>query len=170
MSDLNASRVDTIFRDCLFSEEEDKADYVEAIGILATVHFHPGRLASYEKEIKLLLSELPDSFQEKLGGGMSFLNACMDRYDHQWTGLHATMEQLFLLGMATKMVCCPLPRDLWPALPGGMPYYTVVSSVRGTCTACGNPIALEECYRGYCDDCWHGKTDGYDRSQNGCTS
>jgi len=56
---------------------------------------------------------------------MSFLNACQDRNGNQWTDLHQRMEQLFVLGQAAGFVSCLLPRDMWAALPGGMPYYVV---------------------------------------------
>jgi hypothetical protein len=72
-----------------------------------------------------MLAELPDMFKESGGGGWSFLNACDDRHGNQWTGLHQRMEQLFQLGIGIDKVECQLPREVWPALPGGMPYYIV---------------------------------------------
>ena len=53
------------------------------------------------------------------------------RFEHryhdgtQWTDLHRTMEQLFLLGLASGLVTELMPRELWGSLPGGMPYYAV---------------------------------------------
>ncbi len=73
------------------------------------------------------LLALPDSFQASGGGGMSFLNACMDRNGVQW-GEHRDIEQLFCLGTALKLCSLCLPRDMWDALPGGMPYYVVKAS------------------------------------------
>jgi len=123
---LNATRVKEIFLACLFKNEEDKSKYVPAAGITTTnVGFHPGRIEEHKAEIANMLNELPDEFKESGGGGMSFLNACMDRHGNQWTGFHQTMEQLFLLGLATGKVTCLLPRESWPALYGGMPYYAV---------------------------------------------
>ena len=72
-----------------------------------------------------MLSELPDEFRVSGGGGWSFLQACNDRHGTQWTGFHQAMEELFMLGMAAGLVTELLPRDLWDALPGGMPYYAV---------------------------------------------
>ncbi len=43
----------------------------------------------------------------------------------QWTGLHPTVDMLFTLGLAAGRVVCLMPRELWDALPGGMPYYMV---------------------------------------------
>ena len=123
---LTAENVETIFAACLFKEGEDKEPKVEADGIMAKVAFHPTRLAGHKQQIEEMLKDLPDQFQEKSGGGWSFLNACMDKQGNQWTGLHARMEKLFQLGLAIGKVQCQLPRELWSSLYGGMPYYVVL--------------------------------------------
>jgi hypothetical protein len=115
-----------IFMDCLFKPGEPTDDHVKAEGVVGNVGFHPGRLAAYGEQIGELLNELPDDFKASGGGGMSFLNACMDRHGNQWTGEHRTMEQLFQLGVASGKALCLLPREMWSALPGGMPYFVVV--------------------------------------------
>ena len=122
---LTPERVSELFEKCLFQDGEDTSTAVVVEGIVANVGFHPGRLAAAADEIRALLNELPEKFRENEGGGWSFLNACMDRHDHQWTGVHSTMEQLFLLGLASGQVECLLPRELWSVLPGGMPYYMI---------------------------------------------
>jgi hypothetical protein len=76
-------------------------------------------------EIRAMLAELPDQYRKSGGGGWSFLNACDDRHGTQWTGFHRTMEHLFMLGLAIGAVTLLMPRELWDALPGGMPYYMV---------------------------------------------
>lgn len=126
---LTADNVNTVFLDCLFTNEELKngeptEGYIEANGIMTNVGFHPGRLESHRADIASMLSELPDSFMVGGGDGMSFLNACMTKDDEQW-GEHKNVEQLFLLGMASKFVTELMPRELWGSLPGGMPYYSV---------------------------------------------
>jgi len=125
--ELTAKRVDEVFRDCLFKEDEDKTNYVKAEGIVTNVGFHPDRLSNYKDEIRQMLDELPDTFKEKSGGGWSFLQACEDKHGNQWTGEHRSMEQLFLLGLAIGAVKCLLPRAVWAALPGGMPYYVILA-------------------------------------------
>lgn len=122
---LNPQRVEEVFMDCLFKEGEDTTNYVKAEGIMATIGFHPERLDGHREEIEAMLTELPDEFRESGGGGWSFLNACMDRHGNQWTGLHQIMDQLFTLGIAIDKVEYQLPRDLWSALPGGMPYLVI---------------------------------------------
>jgi|SRR6185437_4652181 len=118
--------------DCLYNDDEWDGDMgsmppdlVRADGVVTTYGFHPGRLWSHVDEILEMLSELPDDFMRDRGGGMSFLNACVDRHGNQWTSLHRTMEALFCLGIATGRVECLLPRDMWHMMPGGMPYYVV---------------------------------------------
>jgi hypothetical protein len=122
---LNAERVQKIFLACLFKDGEDRSKYVPGPGITINVGFNPGRIEEYRAEIAEMLDELPDSFKESGGGGMSFLNACEDRHGKQWTGFHKVMEQLFQLGLATGKVACLMPREMWSSLPGGMPYYVV---------------------------------------------
>ncbi len=122
---INPERVNTIFMDCLFNDGEDTSNHVKAEGITQNVGFHPERLESHRAEIEEMLDELPDEFKESGGGGISFLNACNDKLGNQWTGLHQRMEQLLQLGIAIGKVKCLIPREMWSALPGGMPYYTV---------------------------------------------
>jgi hypothetical protein len=100
---LDPERVEGIFVDCLFREEELgpegeshegrlPEDHVRVDGIVNHFAFHPGRVAEHADEVAALLAELPDEFKKSAGGGWSFLNACMDRHGQQWTGLHRTME------------------------------------------------------------------------------
>lgn len=122
---LTPQRVHGVFLDCLFREGEDPSSAVTATGIMRTVGFHPGRLAGHDDDIRELLAQLPDQFRMDGGGGWSFLNGCVDRDGKLWTGDHATVEELFLLGIAAQRSTCLLPRELWDALPGGVPYYGI---------------------------------------------
>jgi hypothetical protein len=122
---LTAERVNALFIECLFQDGEQISNAVVVQGITTTAQFDPKRLESNQAEIAAMLDELPSEFQIQSGGGMSFLNACDDKYGRQWTDLHATMERLFLLGMAIGKVTCIFPREIWSYLPGGMPYYAV---------------------------------------------
>jgi hypothetical protein len=126
MTNLTADRVNAILRDCLFRDDEDTTEMVPAEGIINVFGFHPGRLESHREEIGKMLRELPDPFMQSKGGGWSFLNAC-DRNDgEQWTGFHKTMDELFVLGIATGQAAYLLDRDTWSAFPGGMPYVVVL--------------------------------------------
>lgn len=57
---------------------------------------------------------------------MSFLNSCNTNEGKQWTGMHMKMEFLFALGVAIEKVKNLLPREMWPILPGGVPYFVVL--------------------------------------------
>lgn len=122
---LSAERVEAVFVDCLYKDGEDTSDHIPAEGIVSTAGFKPSKIEQYRDEIHNMLGELPDNFRSSGGGGWSFLNACMDKHGYQWTGLHRTMEHLVQLGIATGEVEYLLPREMWSALPGGMPYFAV---------------------------------------------
>lgn len=129
-TELTAEAVEAILLDCLYTDEEIIPAEPEIIqGIVNNYTFHPERLASHRDEIGALLLELPDGFQTGKGGGggWSFLNACMDRHDNQWTGLHRTQEHLLVLGIATKQARFLFPRDFWASLPGNVPYFAVTA-------------------------------------------
>ncbi len=119
---LDPDQVEQVFRDCLTDSEDGS---VEVDVINGRARLDKAKLADHAELIAAMLLELPEQFRRSGGGGWSFLNACEDRHGNQWTGMHRTMAWLFGLGMGIGMVECMLPRDLWEALPGGMPYYLV---------------------------------------------
>lgn len=140
MKTINPDRVEELLIDCLFNDDElvgaegdpmeerlpEKHVYVE--GILNPFAFHPERLESHRDEVRAMLDLLPMTFrvpEEGGNGGWTFLNACIDRNDVQWTGFHLRMDQLFSLGQGLGYVKQVLPRALWSSLPGGMPYYSI---------------------------------------------
>lgn len=118
--------VDSMFRGCLFETGEDTSGHVRAEGITLKVGFHPGRLESCKPLLRGMLRQLPDKFKASGGDGASFLELCMDKNGNLWAGDHCTAEQLLLLGIAAGYAeyCCS--RELWSALPGGMPYLRVI--------------------------------------------
>jgi len=124
-----AERVEKIFMDCLFKDEEIKdgkapSDAVLVEGLVSKFGFHPTRLASHQAEIEKELLEFDDDFYTGKGGGMTFLNFCNTKDGEQW-GEHRNMEQLITLGIAIKKVKYCLPRSMWNALPGGVPYVSI---------------------------------------------
>ena len=123
---LTSWRVEDIYLHCKLRTGEGPGVQVE--GVTTLVGFHTGRLEEYKAEIMAMLDELPDEFKESIGGGASFLKACHDRHGNQWTGLHRTMEFLFMLGLAIGAVrLVSTHREDWVLLPGRMPYYVVVA-------------------------------------------
>ena len=114
--ELTAEAVEKLFQECVSPDGEPTEGVVIKIKLDTR-----GR----EAEIGRLLMELPEEFRADKGGGWSFLNACQDRHGNQWTGLHATMEKLLMLGLASKQATILVDREMWDILPGGMPYFAV---------------------------------------------
>lgn len=130
---ISAARVEEIFRDCLYTDAEmagvPEGETPEGVviveGILSRFGLHPERLESHRAEVNEMLMNLPIGFRRSSGGGWSFLQGCQDRNDVQWTGLHQTVGELFTLGIGLGEVSYLLPRELWSAFPGGMPYLVI---------------------------------------------
>ncbi len=127
--ELTSENVDKVALDCLYPDsyslEEAVREGKMVEGIVTNFVFQPAKLIEHTEDIKSMLLQLPDEFKASKGGGWSFLNACNRSDSVQWTGLHAQMETLFMLGMAIGFVTIPLPRDFWPLLPGGVPYFVI---------------------------------------------
>ena len=123
--ELTAENVETVFTDCLFNDGEDTTNHVKAEGITSLIGFHPERLESHREDVKSMLGFLPDDFKKTHGGCMSFLCACETQDGKQWTGLHQKMEQLFQLGIGLGLAKYLMPKDVWCAFPGGMPYIVI---------------------------------------------
>jgi hypothetical protein len=119
---LTAERVESVFARSVAAAGEPG---ITVSGVVHDATFMPDAIEVARDEIRAMLAGLPGQFRKSAGGGWSFLNACMDRDGRQWTSLHMVMEELFMLGMAAGLVTDVTGRDLWPALPGGMPYYAV---------------------------------------------
>lgn len=123
---LNSTTVNNIFLDCLFRQGEDHTNHIRVTGIASDFGFHPERLESHRQEVVELLDELPDQFHEKTGGGWTFLNGCVDKDGDLW-GQHLSVEQLFCLGVGLGIVKECLPVEMRITLPGGVPYYMILS-------------------------------------------
>jgi hypothetical protein len=132
---LTAENVEKVYAACLYSDEETAGwdgtaeglpeGTIVTEGILNQTGFHAGRIAENREVILDMLRELPVAFRKDVGGGWSFLNACMREDGEQWTSFHRTQDWLMQLGMAIGAVSYALPRSMWGALPGGMPYLVV---------------------------------------------
>lgn len=125
MLTLTAENVSTTIKKCLFTDEEDMSVHVKAEGVIRNYGFHPERLKAQESQIVELLNQLPAVFHQGTGDGCSFLAACEDRNGNLW-GQHTDIEALMCMGIAIKRVQMLMPRNMWPLLPGGMPYFVVL--------------------------------------------
>ena len=125
---IDPQEVEKAFLDCLYKEAEMEGvsgipeGTVLVEGIMNKLGFHPQRLESKRSQVTRWLGLLPKQFHKGGGGGWSFLNACDQEDGTQWTGLHQRMDQLFCLGIGLGLVKYQLPREMWGALPGGVPY------------------------------------------------
>lgn len=104
---------------CMGTQDDLRVD-----GIAGYFLFNREKLRENREAIIDLLYELPAPFQVAHGGGWSFLQAYEDRHGNHWAE-HSTMDALFCLGQGIDMVEYVLPREMWSALPGGMPYLCI---------------------------------------------
>jgi len=107
-------------------ELEDKSkppeDAIIVHGITQRFGFHPERIKEQRPAIKKLLDEMPIEFHRKHGGGgWSFLQLCLDKNGNHW-GEHINMQDLCVLAIGSGLGEWCFPREIWPALPGGVPY------------------------------------------------
>ncbi len=126
--ELTSENVTSVFMDCIAKDRDFEVNpdpYVVIQGITSSFALVRERVAAHESDIEGLLTGLSDDFREGGGGGMSFLAMCDDRNGNQWTGMHKVMQELVVLGIAAEKVVIPFPREVWSALPGGMPYIVV---------------------------------------------
>lgn len=127
-----AARVNATFMACLFQDGEPKENAVLVRGVIHRFGFHPGRIAEHKEAIRGYLNLMPLEFHSTATGGKggwSFLNLCAGRDGEQWAE-HPTMEMLVGLAIASGLGQHCAPEELWPALPGGMPY-VVFDTVTG---------------------------------------
>ena len=116
-----ASQVSLAFMKCLFREGEDTTNNVRVEGITNIFHLHPKRLEEQRELVKACLAELPPIFKE----GYSFLKLCENKHGDHWTGMHKTCQELVVMAVGLNLMSYCLPREVWPALPGGVPYVIV---------------------------------------------
>ena len=119
MMELTPDNVTSLTQRCMANSGEPTK------GIIHSFICDPAAIEQNKPEIGALLMQLPDSFMASKGGGMSFLSMCERRDGTLWSGMHLTMESLVVLGIAAGFVSFNFPRELDPALPGGMPYIAV---------------------------------------------
>jgi len=123
--ELTNENVTNVFDSCLYDASENTDNHFRVDGITKSIDFTPEKLKENEQNIVKMLQRLPDQFQKDGGGGWSFLNTCEDNMGNQWSGDHAQMEKLVLLGIGVGKVKFSMPKEWWSAFPGGMPYLVI---------------------------------------------
>lgn len=121
-----AAAVNRIFLDSLYkpseiNDNQPPSDCVIVEGVIGKFGFHPGRLESHREEVISILREMDSNFFASSGGGYTFLNLCQDKNGNQW-GEHQNCNELVGLVIGLKLGKYCLPREMWSALPGGVPY------------------------------------------------
>ena len=121
-TEMLAETVHAAFMDSLFKDGEPTEPRIVVEGMVTTFGFHPERLGSHREIVLECLRELHPNFKRSSGGGWSTLQMAMTKDGHQW-GEHRNVEQLATLAIGLGLGAWLLPRDMWPILPGGMPYF-----------------------------------------------
>jgi len=127
---IQSCAVAEVFGKCLYSPKELRVsqqvppDAVVVRGLTASFGFHPQRLVSYKDQVALWLACLPDEFRSDGGGGWSFLNMVQTKDGTLW-GNQRSAQELLVLGLGLGLIKYCLPADMWPVLPGGVPYLVV---------------------------------------------
>lgn len=130
--ELTASNIQAVLKDCLFKDDElpenptedNLPEHVKAQGVMNQFAFHPARLESHREDVKSMLEQLADDFMHDKGGGMSLMQMPFTRDGVQY-GEQRDADLLFVLGAGMGYCSFVLPREMWRALPGGMPYIVV---------------------------------------------
>lgn len=113
-----AKRVRELMKKTLAGENDES---LKVEGLVNNFAFDVGKIDENKSAIEDLLQLMPENFRKDVGGGWSFLQLCVDNNGEQW-GEHPDMEALVCLGIAADLAEYVLPRELWKALPGGVPY------------------------------------------------
>ncbi|MDD3172139.1 MAG: hypothetical protein PHF63_00470 [Herbinix sp.] len=134
---ISATRVNEIFLDCLFTEEElekfdgqpTENDYIRVDGVTITVGFNPIRVEKYRDEISAIIGELDDGFK----WGRYFDSLSFDKDGNLW-GERKDAEELMMLGMAIGRIEYHLGKSVWQLFPGSVPPIRVIPEAETTMT------------------------------------
>jgi hypothetical protein len=136
--ELTAKNVQQTLIACLYDDSDIENGAVKQTApqpikvhsVMLRAGFNPVKLAAQRDNIKSMLKHLPAEFQSApVGGdGMSFLQMCVTKEGTHW-GEHRNCDELVALGLASGLVEFNMPREIWSALPGGMPYLKTTSEV-----------------------------------------
>lgn len=139
---LNPTNVHGALMDCFFSSEfinehvsreehEGRIEYVfdevakergvDVRGAMLRLFLDKEKLETHRADVVSWLNELDPKFKE----GWSLMQAVATKDGELW-GEQRDADALFTLAQALGLAEPTMPRELWHALPGCMPYYTVL--------------------------------------------
>ena len=119
---IDVAELNRIVKDCL--PETPHPTPTVGRGIVCDFAFDPERLPRHRPAVVAMLKQLSPEFFTTGGAGISTLRMCVLADGAQW-GEQPDVQSLCALGHALGLVEYSLPRQIWSALPGGMPYVTV---------------------------------------------
>lgn len=134
---LDAARLTPLLKACLANEgdagafkfagiPEDRAAAARGENLPAYYYWlNQAEAEAHRDEIVAMLQELPEQFMDNGGGGWSFLNLCTDKNGRLWTGLQSNCEELIALAASLGLADWLMPREVWSAFPGAVPYVVV---------------------------------------------
>ncbi|MDE5630138.1 MAG: hypothetical protein K2I70_00910, partial [Bacilli bacterium] len=105
-----------IFKDTEIENGAPTREFTYVKGIMHQFVFNTERLNKNKSKIADLINMLPISCIPQ-----SFLCLCNDKNNRLWTGDHATMEILMVLGIACGLIEYTYPQEKWASLPGSVP-------------------------------------------------
>ncbi len=119
--DLDQEDVLRTLKDCMFKDSEIKdeaptAEFTYVEGIARSFVFCTERLRANKDKIAKLVDNL------QIGDiPESFVNLCVTKNGHMWTGDQGMMEVLMALGIACGLIEYAQPREKWNELFGAVP-------------------------------------------------
>jgi len=123
--ELTSENVFAVIDDCFAGKDALPVNTITIAGVRVDYIFNPKKVQAHKQNIESMIDQLPLMFRstgDGAGLGGSFLDMVIDINNNQWTDLHGVAEGLLALGIAIGKMDYNLPRSLWHALPGGMPY------------------------------------------------
>lgn len=125
---LASERVHSLFRSTLYKEEEAAASggappdgTVVVEGLTGKFGLHPERLEATRTAVVEMIDDLDPKFLRESGGGFTFLGLPFDKNGEQWGEQHCA-ELLLVLAIGLGLAKILVPREIWGAFPGGVPY------------------------------------------------
>jgi hypothetical protein len=120
---INSTQIQNMILSSL-SEGETTGEKI-VHGVVSSFSFNSERLETQRPLAEEIVKQLPLMFRpshEGGGGGWTFLNLVQDKDGNLWTGFQRTADELLCLLLGLGMAKILLPREMWPMLPGGVPY------------------------------------------------